>query len=281
MNTLSSLGTKKLQLRWWHAVIGYGIAIVCSLAVPLLLIGMGEQAMQYNAVLVPIQFLAMFVVGVLAVRMLRGHKFVRQDLGFVKPSVKELLYGIGGAVLFVVVAQLASMLTPELSDAGKKVAQQVGMGENFWRDMLVVLSATVAAPLGEEIIYRGIVFRGLHDGMKRLKQQWTQRLAFIVPALVSAVLFATSHGGEGQDKQVLYLIFFGLIAAWLYWKTKSLYVSVFMHSVTNMINFFLLALATTNPVSIWVYVLILVSPCIAMGCMMLADKATRPAKLRA
>ena len=270
---------KEWPLRWWHAVVGYGIAILCALLVPLLLAGSSESALQQStAFLGPVQFFAMFGIGVLVVRVWRGKKFASQDLGFVRLSRRELLYGVWGAVLFVAITQLASMLSPELGDAGKKVAQQVGMGEIFWRDVTVVLAATVAAPLGEELIYRGMIFRGLHDELRRMKQKWTQRLAFIVPAFVSAVLFATSHGGEGQDRQVVYLTIFGLIAAWLYWKSGSLYVSVFMHSMTNMINFLLLAVAATKSVSVWIYVLLLVSPAIATGCMFLADKAMRPAK---
>jgi membrane protease YdiL (CAAX protease family) len=254
-------------LRWWIALLGYILYIACILTPSIILASASSEAevQKLSQLIMPMQFFAMFVLGVIVMRSVRGRQYKDADLGFITPTKKQLLYAAGTAVLFVALASLATYLLPDLSEAGKKVSAQVGLGESMLRNILVVMSAAIAAPLGEELIYRAMIFRGLHDELRRRKTRLMRAVVFILPALVSAWLFATSHGGEGQDRQVLFLTLFGVMMAWLYWKTASIYVPVFAHSVTNAINFFFMAMAAARPVGILTYLFIISTPAITLA----------------
>ena len=188
----------------------------------------------------PVQFFAMFARAMMALRLTRK-PWRPAEVGLAAPAQPIPMFGLGvlGGLGFVVIAQLGTWLLPSISEAGAQVAAQVSLGQGWVRDLTIILAMTVAAPLGEELVYRGLIFRGLHDWLGRLGVTTILRVG--VPALVSAVIFAISHGGEGQSRQIVFLTVFGLIAAGLLWWTGSLWVPVAGHSVTNVVNVWLLA----------------------------------------
>ncbi len=238
--------------------------------VPLLILNAlpPDEAGQNTYVGLPVQYLSMFVLGVIAVRLIRSRTWQPDDLGLTRPRAwSDWALGVAGAVAFVVIAQVATQLSKGLGEAGAQVSNQVGLGQGVVRDLTVIFAMAVAAPLGEELVYRGMIFRGLHDAMSAAGGV-VAKLAFIVPALFSSMIFAISHGGEGQSRQFVFLTLFGLIVAFLYWWTGSLVVAVFCHSVTNMINVFLLTPATglSHP-GVWVFVVL--TPVISLAILML------------
>lgn len=92
---------------------------------------------------------------------------------------------------------------------------------------LVVLGVLVigAAPLSEEVFFRGFFFGGLRG-----------RLGFRGAALISAILFGLVHLPSGPA-QVPPLAMFGLVLAWLYERTGSLGPPILMHALQNAIAF--------------------------------------------
>ena len=87
-----------------------------------------------------------------------------------------------------------------------------------------VIAGVILAPIAEEILYRGILLRGM------LKMRWYPWIA--IP--MSALLFSIMHG---TTLQTINILPFGIILGWLYWRTKSLYPGIFMHIVNNAIAF--------------------------------------------
>ena len=87
-----------------------------------------------------------------------------------------------------------------------------------------VIAGVILAPIAEEILYRGILLRGM------LKMRWYPWIA--IP--MSALLFSIMHG---TTYQTIDIFPFGIIVGWLYWRTKSLYPGIFMHIVNNAIAF--------------------------------------------
>lgn len=181
-------------------------------------------------------------------------------------------------VSFVIIAVIGTSLLPKVAESSELVAGQVGFGESAVRDIVLILSMAVAAPLGEEMAYRGLIFRGLHDWMARRSRRWIRGLAFIVPAVLSALLFAVAHGGEGQDRQVVFLTLFGVIAAFAYWWTGSFYIPVLAHSVTNMINAGIIALRGDGFTSPLMWLLVALTPAISLGLLWLMQRALGPGR---
>lgn len=84
---------------------------------------------------------------------------------------------------------------------------------------LLLLGGVVIAPLAEEIFFRGFLFAGL-----RKRHGWKRA------ALVSAGLFAVLHL---QPLTFLPIFLLGLVFAYLYHRSESIWPAVIMHMLTN------------------------------------------------
>jgi membrane protease YdiL (CAAX protease family) len=96
---------------------------------------------------------------------------------------------------------------------------------------LVVLAgmlAVIAAPIAEETFFRGFLFVGL-----------TKRFGFIWAALISGFLFSLAHA---QPTTLIPFTLVGMILAWAYIATGSLWGAIAAHLIFNFISF-LVALA--------------------------------------
>ncbi len=261
-----------------HAVVGFVVSLVgvgLGVVVSALLAAPGGADLSYLGL--PVQMFATFLVGALALRLLRLRTYRPSDLGLVvSQRAWPWTLGVACGVAFVVIATVGQWLLPSVAESGRQVSQQVGFGETPLRDVAFLLSLAVAAPLGEEMAYRALIFRGLHDWLARRGQAWVRRLAFVVPALVSSYLFAVAHGGEGQDRQIVFLLIFGLIVSFAYWWTGSFYIPVLAHSVTNAINAALLAVGGTGFTTPLMWVLVPLTPVISLGLLWLLARAFGP-----
>lgn len=83
--------------------------------------------------------------------------------------------------------------------------------------------AVVAAPVLEEIMFRGIILEGYLKNYK----PWTA-------ILVSAFIFGLIHGNLAQGVNAFAL---GILFGWFYWKTSSILLVIFLHFVNNVIAF--------------------------------------------
>jgi len=85
----------------------------------------------------------------------------------------------------------------------------------------IVVQVTLLSPLAEEVAFRGLIYRGLRQGLGPL-----------TAALISAVIFALLHKGLGQT---LWAFFLGGILAFLYEQTRSLTAPVVAHALFNAV----------------------------------------------
>jgi len=95
------------------------------------------------------------------------------------------------------------------------------MEVGLWGLAFAIISSCIVAPIGEEILYRGVLFRAL----------WN-RLGVAAGALLSTVIFASLHfyGGYGFASVAI----FGFASAVFYAATRSLSAVIALHILYNL-----------------------------------------------
>jgi CAAX protease family protein len=92
--------------------------------------------------------------------------------------------------------------------------------------VLLIVMTTFLAPIMEEWLFRGVLFRALSEGGRR----GGSRASVVLGVSVSAALFALAHG---EPLQFAGLFLLGLILATLVWRTKRLVPSIVTHMSFN------------------------------------------------
>jgi membrane protease YdiL (CAAX protease family) len=112
----------------------------------------------------------------------------------------------------------------------KDITRDLGFGHGGLGTIAAGLLIVVAAPLSEEIFFRGFVFGGLR-----------RRLSFPAAALISAGIFGLFHyTGAGSIGVVPQLALLGFALAWVYEETGSIYPTMAIHAFNNLIAFIFL-----------------------------------------
>ena len=96
----------------------------------------------------------------------------------------------------------------------------------WWLLGLQAFTAIIVAPVGEELLFRGVLYGFI-------KQHGHPRLAL----WISAVLFAAVHGNAVG---FLFFIFFSMILVALYERTKNIFAPILLHALFNAVNFTLI-----------------------------------------
>ena len=81
----------------------------------------------------------------------------------------------------------------------------------------------IAAPISEEVCFRGMLFGGLRERLPRL-----------AAALISALIFGGLHALTGLSA-VPPLVAFGFVLALLYEKTGSIVPGILLHMLNNSV----------------------------------------------
>jgi CAAX protease family protein len=121
---------------------------------------------------------------------------------------------------------IAALLAPEQEDVTRELGGDQGVAGTIVAGLLII----GAAPLTEEIFFRGFLFAGVR-----------RSAPFAVAALVSAGIWGLFHyTGEGSWGVVLQLAVFGVALAWLYERTGSIWPTIAVHAFNNALAFTLL-----------------------------------------
>jgi len=130
-----------------------------------------------------------------------------------RPSALKWMLAAIGAYLLFAAAYAAIFGTPEQED----------IAESFGSLPIQVLLIVIAAPVSEEICFRGMLFGGLRRNLPRL-----------AAALISGLIFGGLHALTGLSA-VPPLIAFGFILALLYEKTGSIVPGIVLHMLNNSV----------------------------------------------
>jgi len=145
---------------------------------------------------------------------------VRQYLCVYKPSLKELFKWLFIQLLFIVGSDTLTVLM------GRSVVPDwmVNVYETALFTPLLWFAFIIAAPLGEEIFFRGFLFKGIEDS----------KIGSIGAIFISAVFWSIIH--IQYDLYGISCIFVGgLILGLARAKSKSIYVPIAMHGLMNLV----------------------------------------------
>ena len=130
-----------------------------------------------------------------------------------RPSAIGWMFAAIGAYLLIAIVYVAIAGTPEQED----------IAEGFGALPVQILLIVVAAPISEEICFRGMLFGGLRERMPR-----------IAAALLSAAIFGGLHATTGVSA-IPPLIGFGFVLCLLYEKTGSIVPGIILHMLNNSV----------------------------------------------
>jgi membrane protease YdiL (CAAX protease family) len=132
------------------------------------------------------------------------------------PFVPFALILLTGMALMVLIEPLEAIM-PKLDYFIEQYSQMMRP------DVLSFLSVVIAAPLLEEMFFRGILLEGfLHN--------YSPKKAI----LLSALIFGGVHI---NPMQVPGAFLIGLFLGWVYWKTRTLLPVILIHFINNLISF--------------------------------------------
>lgn len=127
-------------------------------------------------------------------------------------------YLMVGAYAFAVDALGIDILIPESTVPTEILRDR-------WTIVLTAITATVGAPISEELFFRGLIFGGL------------LRWGFLPAAALSSLLFAAVHLDIGS---LVPFTIIGLTLAWVYWRRGCLWDAIAFHVLFNSASFILL-----------------------------------------
>ena len=130
-----------------------------------------------------------------------------------KPSAFLWILAAIGAYLLFAIVYTAVFGQPKQKD----------VAEAFGAVPIQVLLIVFAAPISEEVCFRGMLFGGLRERLPRL-----------AAALISALIFGGLHATTGLSA-VPVLVAFGFILALLYEKTGSIVPGILLHMLNNSV----------------------------------------------
>ena len=85
-----------------------------------------------------------------------------------------------------------------------------------------IIGELLLSPITEELIFRAIILKGLLIKIKPWKA-----------ILISALLFGVPHFNPINQGAIINAILLGILTGWIYYKTKNVVYTIFMHFITN------------------------------------------------
>lgn len=195
-----------LALTWWF---GQGLTHLPNFT------GDGPAITLVIAVSTPVEVL------LLALFARRAGGRAAAYLGLIWPRRGEVLFGVAAMVILIVAGNVLSWLlgrglvTPFQIDI-YRTASAAGWLLWLW------LAVVVATPIGEEILFRGFLFRG-----------WLRSPRDVWPVImVTSLLWAIIH--LQYDWYVIGQVFaFGLLLGWIRWASGSTILTILLHAMIN------------------------------------------------
>lgn len=185
-----------------------------------------------NHITLPLSF---FVGGLLAIFTLKyylkinwktvsAHIWKPVSLGVVFLSI--LLYFLSLPFAEFLSTMVPTTGIPWLEELYKSIAQTFEMILDY--PVAGFITICILAPIIEEILFRGILLRGLLQN----------KVSPILSIFLSSLLFGAAHLNPWQFLGAGML---GAVFGFVYYRTKSLWLVMFLHALNNTISFFMMS----------------------------------------
>ena len=147
-----------------------------------------------------------------------------QDFGLRRPPLLRAI-GLSVAVLFALTALILMWVAALGLDGeeGQALTERLGT-DGTLTVIVLVLVVTILGPVGEEVLFRGYIFRALRNW----RGLWPA-------AITTGVLFAAMHLGWVPLALSVPIVVFGIAMCLLYHWTGSLYPCIAVHAFGNAI----------------------------------------------
>jgi membrane protease YdiL (CAAX protease family)/uncharacterized RDD family membrane protein YckC len=217
---------------WTSAHVVWGIAALIGLSVvEILLVAPFDPDLSSLAAKLAAQ--AMLVVTLVGIAFVfvrhSGRRLAAAEaLGLRRFKLSDLKWVAAGMAAYMAFALVYGLfVSPEQED----VARDLGFGSSLVGGIAAGVLIVGAAPVAEEIFFRGFVFGGFRH-----------RLPLWPAALLAGAIFGIFHfTGVSSIGVVPQLAAFGVVLCWLYDKTGSIWPTILLHAVNNLIAFIFLA----------------------------------------
>lgn len=178
------LAEKPTNWSIWYAIF----PIVGFILPSIILNTLGNDSIIFTYISSILQFLLLGVTSLGLVWLFSKRKPTISDLGFdTKPLTKINLT----IVLSVfIITHLAFYLFGKIGTNTNIEAEflEIGFGNGLFSDLTLIIAGTIFAPLFEELVYRGVMLRSIHDGLLHI---FPKSISVVgIPALVSIVFTA-------------------------------------------------------------------------------------------
>lgn len=214
-----------------HDVLRAGvIALAIYFVGSVLLAGLGaptaeDDAISENLLLgsMLLNFLAFFGTVYWMIVRFRGLSW--HDLGFRPIAPRWIMFSIGIAFLTIIFLEI---VTPPINrlvgieETNRQMEQLARFDFTLLGGITLLIYGAGLVPLAEETFFRGVLFAWLRD-----------RAGFVPGAIVSAVVFALMHGMAAIFVPIVIL---GLVLAFLYEHTGSLWPAIIVHQTNNALT---------------------------------------------
>lgn len=171
----------------------------------------------------------------LVVKMVRAKGIRLRELGFRKPHGSDLWMPLLAFVVYMsLFLGLIALLRQYVPGLDTEQRQDIGFEDatGAWQLSLVFLALVVAAPVAEEVLFRGFFFSSLR-----------QRYSFLSTTILTSVIFGAVHltGGE-QGASLLWIagidtLVLSFVLCYLREKTGRLWAPILLHAMKNCLAF--------------------------------------------
>jgi len=224
---------------WWRALSPIGaviLAFACAVVGAGILSATAFSTDSAGAVLAFVTSGLILVFGLVLLRGLPEHE--RRAAVAVKRGGVRRAVGVGAAVgagIIVaagIIIAVGSAVDPVVE---RRIEDVEDIGTAPWQLVLTICALVVLAPLGEELLFRGLLLRAL-----------VRRMRFWPAALLSSALFASAH----LDAYLLWpraiaLIGTGVALAWIY-RRRGYWASVAAHATVNTVASIALVITSSS-----------------------------------
>ena len=156
----------------------------------------------------------------LAVRLVRADQ--AEYLGFKWPPTRDVIVGIAGLIGLIAVCDALLYLSGGALVTPFQLQSYTTAAAEGWLPAMFA-AAVLVAPAGEEIMFRGFLFRG-----------WARSERTVWPAIVViSILWAGLHI-QYDWTGILQIFVIGLFLGWVRWRSGSTLLTFLLHALFNV-----------------------------------------------